>query len=89
MQAIEDYEQLRRMGYEDKVHIIPPTLKAYNSVLENLDAVDYIGTRLHGGIHVHMQKCLSCITEKSYYKFDGTSAANPYADERCNAGKMF
>lgn len=51
LQAIEDYEQLRRMGYEDKVHIIPPTLKAYSSVLENLDDVDYIGTRLHGGIH--------------------------------------
>lgn len=51
LQAIEDYEQLRRMGYEDKVHIIPPTLRAYSSVLENLDDVDYVGTRLHGGIH--------------------------------------
>lgn len=50
LQAIEDYEQLRRMGYEDKVRIIPPTLDAYNSILEEKD-VDYIGTRLHGGIH--------------------------------------
>jgi polysaccharide pyruvyl transferase WcaK-like protein len=51
LQAIEDYEQLCRMGYEEKVHIIPPTLKAYSSVLENSDDVDYVGTRLHGGIH--------------------------------------
>lgn len=50
LQAIEDYDQLYRIGYENKVHIIPPTLEAYNSMLEGSD-VDYIGTRLHGGIH--------------------------------------
>ena len=50
LQAIEDYNQLCRMGYDDKVKIIPPTLKAYNELLMMND-IDYIGTRLHGGIH--------------------------------------
>lgn len=43
LQAIENYEQLRRMEYDDKVHIILPTLKAYSSALKKLDDVDYIG----------------------------------------------
>ena len=50
LQAIEDYNQLRRMGYEKKVQIVSPTLKAYNELLRK-DSLDYIGTRLHGGIH--------------------------------------
>lgn len=48
LQAIEDYTQLQRLGMIDKVKIIPPTLKAYDEVLK--EDVDYIGTRLHGGI---------------------------------------
>lgn len=48
LQAIEDYTQLQRLGVVDKVHIVPPTLKAYDEVLKS--EVDYIGTRLHGGI---------------------------------------
>ena len=30
--------------------MVPPTLEAYNGLLKNQD-LDYIGTRLHGGIH--------------------------------------
>ena len=50
LQAIEDYNQLKRMGYDKKVQVVPPTLEAYNALLKNQD-LDYIGTRLHGGIH--------------------------------------
>lgn len=49
LQAIEDYEQLASMGLLDKVQIIAPTLKSFDIVLSG--DVDYVGTRLHGGIH--------------------------------------
>lgn len=50
LQAIEDYNQLQRMGYGKRVQAIAPTLEAYNTLLKN-EEIDYIGTRLHGGIH--------------------------------------
>ncbi len=49
LQAIEDYEQLKRLGFDKRVEIVAPTMSAYDEVLEG--EVDYIGTRLHGGIH--------------------------------------
>ena len=60
LQAIEDYTQLRRMEYDKKVQIVPPTLKAYNELLK-MDSLDYIGTRLHGGIHALNNKKRSLI----------------------------
>lgn len=48
LQAIEDYQQLRELGFDGMVEVIPPTLKAYDEILTR--DIDYIGTRLHGGI---------------------------------------
>jgi polysaccharide pyruvyl transferase WcaK-like protein len=39
----------------NKVHIIPPKLKDYDSLLQNEDC-DYIGTRLHAGIRALQKK---------------------------------
>lgn len=50
LQAIEDYAILKKSPWFSQVHIIPPSLKAYDNFLkENID-IDYVGTRLHGGI---------------------------------------
>jgi len=49
IQAAEDYEYLKDLGYEKKLKIIAPTLEDYSSVLEQND-IEYIGTRLHAGI---------------------------------------
>lgn len=49
LQAIEDYDQIQNSPYADKVVCIAPTLKAYDAFLRSKE-VDYIGTRLHGGI---------------------------------------
>lgn len=49
LQAIEDYDQIRRSKYFDRIKIIPPTLKRYDEFLVEQSA-DYVGTRLHGGI---------------------------------------
>ena len=54
LQGYEDYEYARDLGILDQVEIIDPTLKAYDEVLSR-DNVEYIGTRLHGGIRALQQ----------------------------------
>ena len=49
IQGNDDEEYAEDLGILDRVTVIPPTLKAYDEVLEQND-VEYFGTRLHGGI---------------------------------------
>lgn len=49
LQAIEDYDYLKDLNWLDKVSVIPPILSEYEKIL--CTDVDYVGTRLHGGIH--------------------------------------
>lgn len=61
LQSFEDAEYIKILGFEDKLKIIPPTLKAYDEFLSKEDKVDYIGTRLHGGIRALNHKKRTCI----------------------------
>lgn len=49
LQALEDLEYIHELGMEDKLTCIPPTLNHYDTLLKNKE-IDYVGTRLHGGI---------------------------------------
>lgn len=49
LQAIEDLRYLQSLKCCKYVKVIPPNLSAYDAFL-NDNKVDYIGTRLHGGI---------------------------------------
>lgn len=50
IQSRKDLSYFKELDIDhDKIKIIPPSLKAYTSFLENT-CCDYIGTRLHGGI---------------------------------------
>lgn len=49
LQGYYDYGYLEKLGALSKLKIIPPSLDAYNSFLNN-EQVDFIGTRLHSGI---------------------------------------
>lgn len=49
LQGSKDPEYVQELGYENKVKLIPATLKAYDSVLA-MEDIDYVGTRLHAGI---------------------------------------
>lgn len=60
LQSYEDISYLEHLGFSKRVQIIPPTLKCYDEFLINND-VDYIGTRLHGGIRALNHKRRSCI----------------------------
>lgn len=50
IQGIEDEEYLRELVEADTVKIIPRSLDAYTAALKMGD-LDYVGTRLHAGIH--------------------------------------
>ncbi len=54
-QSLRDLDYLRNIGDWENINIIPPNLKAYKRTLQMND-IDYIGTRLHGGIFVLQQK---------------------------------
>lgn len=45
-----DFNYLKRMRNIEKVNIIPPSVEAYDSLLSE-DDLDYVGTRLHGGVY--------------------------------------
>lgn len=49
LQGYGDYEYAKDLGILDQVELIDPALRAYDAVLSR-DNVEYIGTRLHGGI---------------------------------------
>ena len=49
LQGYNDFEYAKSIGVLDKVNIIDPSLAAYDKFLTEND-VDYIGTRLHGGV---------------------------------------
>ena len=45
-----DFSYLKRMKNIEKVNIIEPSIEAYDSLLSE-DNLDYVGTRLHGGVY--------------------------------------
>jgi len=49
LQGYQDYAYLQTMSSFTKLKIIPPSLGAYSSFLNN-EQVDFVGTRLHSGI---------------------------------------
>ena len=49
LQGSDDLEYLQLLGYDRKVHLVEPTLAAYDEALR-MDDLDYVGTRLHAGI---------------------------------------
>lgn len=60
LQALEDYEYLLSLKNGSRVTVIAPTLSAYDQCLESGE-IDYVGTRLHGGIRALNHKKRSMI----------------------------
>ena len=50
IQSISDYDYLKSFYDLSNIIIIPPNLNSFELMLE-VDNIDYIGTRLHAGIH--------------------------------------
>lgn len=49
IQSNEDLKYLKSLTDTDTIKIIGPSLEEYDDTLRELESVDYIGTRLHGG----------------------------------------
>lgn len=50
IQGDQDLLYLKQMKNIEGINIIPPSLRAYDSLLSE-DDLDYVGTRLHGGVY--------------------------------------
>lgn len=57
-----DAEYVAAMNFTKKIEILEPTLAAYDHALANFD-VDFLGTRLHGGIRALQHKRRTLIIE--------------------------
>jgi polysaccharide pyruvyl transferase WcaK-like protein len=61
-QGTHDYEYINALGFANKVEIIPSNLFAYRQLLSDESlSLDYVGTRLHGGIYALKNKRRSII----------------------------
>lgn len=49
-QGDDDYDYLHRLKNIEDVHVLQPTKDAYDGLLKT-DDLDYVGTRLHGGVY--------------------------------------
>lgn len=49
-QGAGDIDYIKRLGYIERVVVIEPSLKSYDEFLKRNIDIDYVGTRLHGGI---------------------------------------
>lgn len=60
-QGIGDYEYFRTLNVDfNKISMIAPTLEAFDSILDKR-GVDFVGTRLHGGIRALQKSCRTLI----------------------------
>ncbi len=55
IQGDKDLDYFHRMRNTEQVKVIPPSVGAYDALL-NQDDIDYVGTRLHGGIYAMRHK---------------------------------
>ena len=61
-QGTHDYEYLESLGMASKFEVISSSLAAYKKLLEDQSlSLDYVGTRLHGGIYALKHKRRSVI----------------------------
>lgn len=59
IQGSDDYEYFKQIRLDKDIEIIPPKLEEFDKILKT--NVDYVGTRLHGGIRALQYGCRSII----------------------------
>ncbi|MGN1444381.1 MAG: polysaccharide pyruvyl transferase family protein, partial [Acutalibacteraceae bacterium] len=50
IQGDHDFHYIHRLKNTENIEILPPSIRVYDSLLSE-DDLDYVGTRLHGGIY--------------------------------------
>ncbi|MCI8326331.1 MAG: polysaccharide pyruvyl transferase family protein [Lachnospiraceae bacterium] len=59
-QTYGGYVAFKSYEHADKIKVLEPDLEQYKLFLQN-NNVDYVGTRLHGGVYAMQQKCRAII----------------------------
>lgn len=55
VQGHEDYDYIKQFDNIEDIHIVNPTVEAYEEILKQ-DDLDYVGTRLHAGVYAMRHK---------------------------------
>ncbi len=50
LQGNGDLNYINALSLDGRCSLIPPTLAAYDAILDKVEDIEYVGTRLHGGI---------------------------------------
>lgn len=60
LQGNGDYDYLKQLSISKNCVLVPPSLRAYDDLLEQREDIEYVGTRLHGGIRAlqHSRRAL-------------------------------
>ena len=89
VQGLADVEYLNKIyPNNDKIELIPPTIEAYNKVLE-LPSVEYVGTRLHAGVRALQNKLRTLIIAVDNRAIEIGKDTNLNVIERENVNEMF
>lgn len=62
VQGSQDYDYFLSLGDVVKnIKIVPPNLNSFDNILENIESIEYVGTRLHAGIRALQKRKRSII----------------------------
>lgn len=64
-QCIKDLDYLESMDFDGKISVVSPNLDSFDQIL-NIESLDYVGNRLHGGIFALQHKCRTIIIAIDY-----------------------
>ena len=56
VQGSKDYEYITSLNFKGNIKFIGPSLSEYNELLKSNENIDFVGTRLHGGIKALQNK---------------------------------
>ena len=56
IQGSNDIQYISKIYKGNDIVLVPPTLEAYDKILESTKSLDYVGTRLHAGIRALQKK---------------------------------
>ena len=85
-QSIGDLQYYCELNRDERVIVINPDLKSFENILDNND-VDYVGTRLHGGICALQHGCRSIIISIDNRAEDMDQSSNLRCIKRSEIGR--
>jgi hypothetical protein len=90
LQGANDYSYLSSIADPSEVEIIPPSLKAYDELLGDRSlSLDYVGTRLHGGIRALQHRRRALIVGVDHRSLEKQRDFNlPVVDRYLSAGEL-